>query len=79
MQLSPFNFYAEPTSLPRLCELDESGFVYWPDIDSIRHRTTYAGEFVPLVEQRTPTPIDYAKPVIVSQGAPRLGGEGGDA
>ena len=66
MILHPFNYYAHAASKPRLCELDESGFVYWQDNDIVKHRKVYGGVFVPLVEQPAPPPpIDWQTPVVV--------------
>lgn len=65
MKLAPFNYYPHPASSPLLCELDESGFVYFPDACTIKHRTVYQGHFVPLVEAPTQLPVGI--PATVAQ------------
>ena len=47
----PYHYYATATSTARLCELDESGFVYFADEERYSaHRTRYSGRFVRLLE-----------------------------
>lgn len=55
MQLAPYNYYVTSGSKPLLCEIDSSGFVYFPDACTIKHRTSYGGTFIKLVEEREPT------------------------
>lgn len=57
-----YHYYGAPGATPRLCEMDERGFVFFFDDESLRPKAAYAGKFVKLVEEAEPAPVENMLP-----------------
>jgi hypothetical protein len=61
IKVLPYHFYPFPGSIPIICEIDDSGYVYMSHNDSVIHRAKYSGKFVALIEMHPSHPADAAR------------------